>query len=345
MDFVTRGPVAVNGAGHTPHRKFIVTGPRWDVVKKVYVGEGQSLAELELASSFSEDLAHFWLHPAVLDVATGFVHFLTEGDYLPLAYERITIWARMPRRIFSYLRLQTDLAKASDVITSDISILDESGSELVRIEGFSMKRVREAWLGQGQKSSTSAQTEQNLLRNISEGMSPQQGAEVFHRILTQGRSPQVIVSVRDLNEAIKETAAFDRTRLLAELEGLTSEQSSHVRPEISSTFAEPADEMEQRIAAIWQRVLGVDRVGIYDNFFELGGTSLNGVQLVAILKKELNVDIPTVSIFEAPTVAALAKYLRPGAGQAVFERVQSRAEKKKQALGMNHRLRAGAGSD
>jgi polyketide synthase PksJ len=344
-DFVTRGPVAVSGADHTPHRKFIVTGPRWDVLKKVYVGERQSLAELELAASFAGDLDHYWLHPAVLDVATGFVHFLAEGDYLPLAYERITIWASLPRRIFSYLRLQTDLAKTSDVITSDISILDESGSELVRIEGFSMKRVREDWVAQGQKTTSAQTVERDLLRSITVGMSPQQGAEVFHRILTQGRSPQVIVSVRDLNEAMKETAAFDRTRLLAELEGLTSEQSTHARPELSSTFAEPADELEQRIAAIWQRVLGVDRVGIYDNFFELGGTSLNGVQLVAILKKELNVDIPTVSIFEAPTVAALTRYLRPGAGQAAFERVQSRAEKKKQALGMNQRLRAGAGSD
>ncbi len=345
-NFETRGPVAVSGTNGTPHHKFIVTGPRWDVLKKVYVGERQSLAELELESSFSEDLAHYWLHPAVLDVATGFVHFLAEGDYLPLAYERITIWARLPKRIFSYLRLQTDLAKASDVITSDISILDESGSELVRIEGFSMKRVKEDWVAQGQKTSTGAETvERNLQRNISAGMSPEQGAEVFHRILIQGRSPQVIVSVRDLNEAMQETAAFDRTRVLAELEGLASQQSTHARPELRSAYAEPADELQQRIAAIWQRVLGVDRVGIYDNFFELGGTSLNGVQLVAVLKKELNVDIPTVSIFEAPTVAALARYLHPGAEKAVFERVQSRAEKKKQALGMNRRLRAGAGSD
>jgi acyl carrier protein len=128
-------------------------------------------------------------------------------------------------------------------------------------------------------------------------------------------------------------------------EDRNSQQSAHARPELSSAYTEPGDELEQRIAAIWQRVLGVDRVGIYDNFFELGGTSLNGVQLVAVLKKELNVDIPTVSIFEAPTVAALAKYLRPGADKAAFERVQSRAERKKQALGTNRRSRAGAGSD
>ncbi|HET6936329.1 MAG TPA: SDR family NAD(P)-dependent oxidoreductase, partial [Candidatus Angelobacter sp.] len=131
--------------------KFIATGPRWDVLKAVYVGQAECLALLELPEKFAEDLDRYWLHPAVLDVATGFVHFLAEGDYLPLLYERITIWAPLARKVFSHVHLRSDLKKNSDVITSDISILDTNGAELVRLEGFSMKRVREAALAEWQQ--------------------------------------------------------------------------------------------------------------------------------------------------------------------------------------------------
>jgi amino acid adenylation domain-containing protein len=345
-NFETKGTVKTDSANRTPHHKFIATGPRWNVLRKLYVMGGQSFAELDLGERYAEDLAQYWLHPAMLDVATGFVHFLSEGDYLPLAYERITIWAPLPKEIFSYLRLRDDLKKESEVITSDISILDGSGSELVKIEGFSMKRVKEGAIALWQKPASHTESiEQGLQRNFTAGMSPKQGAEVFLRILTQGRTPQVTVSTRDLDEAMQEAVAFNRTRLLEELESLNSQQSTHERPAVSSSYMEPGDEVERRIAAIWQRVLGIDRVGIYDNFFELGGTSLNGVQLVAALKKELNVDIPLVSIFEASTVAALTKYLRPGSDRAVFERVQNRTERKKQVLAVNQRLRAGAGRE
>ncbi|MFF6703031.1 amino acid adenylation domain-containing protein, partial [Pseudomonas aeruginosa] len=39
-------------------------------------------------------------------------------------------------------------------------------------------------------------------------------------------------------------------------------------------YRAPGSELEQRIAAIWAEILGVERVGLDDNFFELGGHSL-----------------------------------------------------------------------
>jgi polyketide synthase 12 len=52
--------------------------------------------------------------------------------------------------------------------------------------------------------------------------------------------------------------------------------------------------------------LGIDRVGVHDNFFELGGTSLLGVQVMAEVNRRFGVEVPTVGLFEGPTVAALA---------------------------------------
>jgi acyl carrier protein len=158
--------------------------------------------------------------------------------------------------------------------------------------------------------------------------------EAFRRVLREGAVPHLVVSTRDLDAAIAEAAAFDRSRLAEEMGRAAVPVTTHARPEVSSLYAPPADDFERRIAEVWQRVLGIGSVGIHDNFFELGGTSLTGIQLVTELKKHLSVELPTVSIFEAPTIAALARYLRPAAAGApsTFAQTRSRAEKKKQAL-------------
>ena len=46
-----------------------------------------------------------------------------------------------------------------------------------------------------------------------------------------------------------------------------------------------------------------------DNFFEAGGTSLNAVQVIATIKKELKYDLSIVHLFECPTVSLLAAKL------------------------------------
>ncbi|HKR15461.1 MAG TPA: non-ribosomal peptide synthase/polyketide synthase [Pyrinomonadaceae bacterium] len=65
--------------------------------------------------------------------------------------------------------------------------------------------------------------------------------------------------------------------------------------------------MEELVAGIWCRVLGVDKVGGNDNFFELGGHSLLATQVTSRIRETLNVDISLRSLFVAPTLAALAE--------------------------------------
>ncbi|MFY9820942.1 MAG: condensation domain-containing protein, partial [Thermoanaerobaculia bacterium] len=68
----------------------------------------------------------------------------------------------------------------------------------------------------------------------------------------------------------------------------------------------PRDGVEQAIAALWQRLLGRESIGIHDNFFELGGHSLLGTRVIAALRDEFGVEIPLRVLFEKPTVAGLA---------------------------------------
>ena len=69
----------------------------------------------------------------------------------------------------------------------------------------------------------------------------------------------------------------------------------------------PANEIEEAIAGIWKEVLDCDVVGRNDNFFDLGGHSLNATQVAARLRDVLKIEVPVRTIFDAPTVAELAK--------------------------------------
>jgi acyl-coenzyme A synthetase/AMP-(fatty) acid ligase/acyl carrier protein len=74
--------------------------------------------------------------------------------------------------------------------------------------------------------------------------------------------------------------------------------------------APPTDEIEQAIAEMWQKLLGIKPPGVYDNFFELGGDSLLGTRLLSWLRSSFRVQLPLQSLLEVPTVAGIAQRIR-----------------------------------
>ncbi len=86
---------------------------------------------------------------------------------------------------------------------------------------------------------------------------------------------------------------------------------ANLRPNVTE-FMVPQTGLEQELASIWQRVLGVEKVGIHDNFFDLGGHSLLMAQAHSALQQLVGREIPIVDLFRHPTISALAKYLAPG---------------------------------
>lgn len=73
-------------------------------------------------------------------------------------------------------------------------------------------------------------------------------------------------------------------------------------------YVAPRNPVEAALAEIWERILGIKRVGIHDNFFELGGDSILSIRLIA-RAKQAGLHVPANLIFLHPTIAELADNL------------------------------------
>jgi len=267
-------------------------GPRWSCLRRLEIGAGEGLAAMELPEPYHGDLERFWLHPALLDVATACGLALAgDGFFLPLFYGCLTCHAPLPGSFYSHFHLHGEAA-GEDLLQLDVSLLDAEGVELVTIEEFTLKRVQEAALD-------SARTAPPASAHLS-GISNEEGAEALSLILDRCTSPQIVVRSR--------SAAVPDTSSPIEDKGETAAPAaaSHLRPDLKTPYVAPRNEIERALADIWQQALGFARVGVYDNFFQLGGHSVVAIQLMSRIREELEVELPLNVLFTANTIADLA---------------------------------------
>jgi amino acid adenylation domain-containing protein len=78
----------------------------------------------------------------------------------------------------------------------------------------------------------------------------------------------------------------------------------------SAEYEAPQGEMEIALARIWQRLLGLPRIGRHDDFFALGGHSMLVLKVVSAIQSECARSIPMGWMFQAPTLALLAALMQ-----------------------------------
>jgi polyketide synthase PksJ len=328
----------------------LIFGPRWRSTRRVQLEAKQGLALIQLDDQFKDEPGLFKLHPALLDTSTGFLFtHVGKAAYIPFAYKKLIMRAPLPAKIYSRCRVieEGDTAQ-KESLKFDITIMDPQGKELVDIKEFTMLQVS-AEVKDKLKEKDMALPSTNLTPGdkkpksgdlLKSGISTAEGMEAFNRILSRasgisGPLPQVIVSTTDLFTRIEHS----RVSPLAQKEaGAGSDQTAaaaaaqtpvtlHPRPAISSVYVAPKTEAEQKVAKIWQKLLGIQQVGINDDFFELGGDSLNVVMMNNELKRAFNKDIPVAVLFRHQTIRAFTQYLLEGeAGETVAPPGEDRSD-------------------
>ncbi|WP_445629022.1 SDR family NAD(P)-dependent oxidoreductase [Nostoc sp. DSM 114167] len=164
---------------------------------------------------------------------------------------------------------------------------------------------------------------------LMDALLPSEGIKVFKHILNSA-VPRVAVSTEDLATVIERDRNFNAQALLESLGKANESKSVHQRPQLSNAYFAPRNKTEQTIADVWQKLLGIDLVGIHDNFFELGGDSLVGVQVISQLSKELHIEIPVVSLYESPTVSSLSKALNMEQADKPMEERSGRGQRRRE---------------
>lgn len=129
---------------------------------------------------------------------------------------------------------------------------------------------------------------------------------------------------------------IDRTALPDATEG---GNDAHPHTPAAQNFVAPRNEIERKIATIWQEVLGVEKVGLHDNFWDLGGHSLLLVQAYDRLQATSGKEFSLVEMYRHPTISALSQFLAVQQPEtAPSPLLDERVKKQKEALERQRRL-------
>jgi acyl transferase domain-containing protein/thioesterase domain-containing protein/acyl carrier protein len=320
---------AADPAGlRSPQEQHLNFGPRWRVLQSVAYGEGEGIARLQLPVPFHDDLQEgYLLHPALLDLATGWAMSLIAGyapDHLwvPVSYREVRVHRALPANVWSWVRNAQDNRADAPFAVFDVTLCDAQGEVCVEVLGFSIKRLQEGGFaasvsrldarelvfedaGHADAQARLSPAEEQLQHNISQGILPAEGADAFGRALATGL-PQVVVSSMSLEALVRQAG-----------QAMAADPGSgqkFQRPDLDSDYVEPRNDVERTLVGFWEELLGVNQVGVEDSFFDLGGHSLIAVRLFAMVKKAYRVEFPISVLFEAPTIALCAAMIRERIG-------------------------------
>jgi thioesterase domain-containing protein/acyl carrier protein len=324
---------AVGASQHTDQEAHLAFGPRWQLLRDTRYEAGESAAMLYLDDQYAADLEHYKVHPAILDIATGYAMSLIEGYsaddsqlWVPVSYASFIYQRPLTQKVFTWVRNSSSNSVSEGFASFDVTIFDEAGNLLVEVKKLTIKRLEgeidfasgppAGGLEKDDSLHESGDAEFRQLspaelafqHNLSQGILPKEGSEALIRVLQYGKTPEIIVSSLDLEGLIKEVDAT------AAANTQEDEGAKFARPDLDSDFVEARDDIERTLVGFWEDLLGVDQVGVEDSFFDLGGHSLVAVRLFAKIQQAYGVDYPISVLFEAPTISACAEMLREVVG-------------------------------
>ena len=294
--------------GEIPQDKAVAFGPRWRNIARMRLSERSAMAELELPAQFTGDLAAYAAHPALTDMAATFgLHLVNAAErdqnlFVPLSVERIRLVAPVPAALVSRVELKGE--PRNRFAAFDVNLHAPDGSPIATFEGFSLRGVKPDAVSH----QAPARRERGLTDTLLAcGIRGEDSQELFARLFASA-SRDVVISSIELSQ-IQRAMADALPKVSARKPGASGDASG-------SAGLNP---VERTIAEVWRELLGVEEIGTEDDFFALGGHSLAAVRLFARIRKQYAVDLPLATLFQAPTLGALAAVVAHAGGLQTAE--------------------------
>lgn len=102
--------------------------------------------------------------------------------------------------------------------------------------------------------------------------------------------------------------------------------TSSLRADTTTEPNRQTSDLERNLQNLWATALGRNHVGLDDDFFQLGGDSLQAVELFLRIEKTLGYPLPRSVLFEAGTVAAMAKHIEAAASTGCVVPIRSNGQ-------------------
>ncbi|MCK5524147.1 MAG: acyltransferase domain-containing protein [Thiomargarita sp.] len=292
----------------------VLVGPRWySLLQEVRHGVNQAMAFVVLPEKCLDDLWHYHLHPAMVDIATSFA--LGEGSfYLPFSYQKIRVYKPLPNKFYSHARYLEDSTSGQETLSYEILLIDEEGNVCVSIEDYTLRKIDPEAIKLEEAIEIETGHENlaspDIHPELKEGMTSSEGAKAFELALNQSL-PQVMISTQHLEEVFMRNKTG---RIIAnKAETLQEFQQAENRiksQEVKVDSFSSSQGYEGQLRSIWKEVLGLDEIGFNDNFFELNGDSILAIMVSTRIRSSLNVDVTPDLLFNAPTIRLLANAIK-----------------------------------
>ena len=277
---------------------------RWDCKGTIYIGDNEWITKIELNDEFKDDFSHFFLHPAMMDVATSshFRFMNINNSYLPFSYGEVNLYKPFEQELYAYTKTSKVTPK-EDHLAFDFQIINLEGEIVAEILNFSF--VKLASLPDDFGNEDVQELEADALED---DILPEEGAQVIDTILSNSDLTQMIVYTMDLQYDIDDSthSALIQKRK-DKISNVKMVEDIDDRPDIDELYVAPENDIEKTISMVWTAILGINKIGLNDSFNSLGGNSLLAIQVVSGVNDELDVTISTDEFVNNPTVGKLGE--------------------------------------
>lgn len=270
--------------------------PRWLNIQKTYRNGNRFIVEQGLNEEYAGDFSYFTIHPSLLDttVASLFAEY-TQEPFLPFTYQSVKVYGAFTPHTYAQVDVLTEPGKGSRTAVFDLRLYNERGELILEADKYTLMNLGDHKVAKPEEAEKSGELEKVFIL-------PEEGTAIFDRILHYGNGTNVIVSPYNALKTI-----HDMRDEAEEKEEVEEEISTYDRPDLSTDYVEPTNEVEKVIAKIWGQILGIGQIGIHDNFNELGGNSLLVVQAVSNISSAFNIQLPVDAFRDGVTVKSLAE--------------------------------------